>query len=149
MGQRHKPGDLVVRQAHHEVLRVRPRHRSSGATHPHHGVIPAKAGIHPDALPRPLALWRIIRMDPDLRRGDTVVGGIGVESIARSLGHRPAHNHRRHSRARGNPSLGLHHMRRARGPELDSRVRGNDAVGGGMMVETKNILRCDLDHPCE
>jgi len=35
-------------------------------------VIPAKAGIHPDALLQPLTSWRIIRMDPGLRRGDAV-----------------------------------------------------------------------------
>ena len=40
--------------------------------YPNHRVIPAEAGIHPDASPRPLTLWPAIRMDPGLRRGDTV-----------------------------------------------------------------------------
>ena len=33
------------------------------------GVIPAQAGIHPEASPQPATLWPIIKMDPGLRRG--------------------------------------------------------------------------------
>jgi len=42
------------------------------AIYPTHGVIPGEAGIHPDASPQPLMLWQGLRMDPGLRRGDTV-----------------------------------------------------------------------------
>ena len=46
-----------------------------------HGVIPAKAGIHPCACQRPLRLWRCLRMDPGLRRGDTV--GVARSAVAK------------------------------------------------------------------
>jgi len=180
-----------------------------GFNPPHPGVIPAQAGIHPDAWPPPLALWRIIRMDPasaGVTRwlskgwrqshrlwgmasprplpplcggGGPPIGGGGgdhkhhgrdpsstprthwpplsqnrcaqptpVSLVAPSTSlrlvplpregagedapwHHPAHTPGIIPRERGNPSLELRHTHRARRPELDSRVRGNDAGGGG------------------